>query len=111
MRSDTRRRESKTLWPVLNQGKAGKGHISAEIVRQLSALRDHLNTPFGTPDFPDRAAGPNRQKVVAHSRRAIAGSHRATQPARSAAALADVGAVHKRGSGAKRRGSCERVVV
>ena len=63
MRSDTRRRESKTLWPVLNQGKAGKGHISAEIVRQLSALRDHLNTQFGTPDVLDRAAGPNRQKA------------------------------------------------
>ena len=41
-----------TLWPVLNLSKAGKEHISAEVVRQLNALRDHLNTQFGSTQTP-----------------------------------------------------------
>ncbi len=32
-----------TLWPVLNQAKASKPYISAEIVRQLNEFRDHAN--------------------------------------------------------------------
>jgi len=37
-----------TLWPVLVAKPNGKDHVSAEIVRQLNAYRDHLNTLFGT---------------------------------------------------------------
>jgi integrase len=47
-----RRRGGETLWPVLNQGQAGKEHISAEIVRTLNAYRDHLNAQFGIPEAP-----------------------------------------------------------
>ena len=36
-----------TLWPVLSLKSGTKTHISAEIVRQLNAFRDHLNTLFG----------------------------------------------------------------
>lgn len=32
-----------TLWPVLDIGRAGKTHVSAEIVRALNAFRDHVN--------------------------------------------------------------------
>ena len=32
-----------TLWPVLDVGRAGKTHVSAEIVRALNAFRDHIN--------------------------------------------------------------------
>ena len=33
-----------TLWPVLAYERSNKRHISAEIVRQLNAYRDHINT-------------------------------------------------------------------
>lgn len=32
-----------TLWPVLDTARAGKPHVSAEIVRALNAFRDHVN--------------------------------------------------------------------
>ena len=32
-----------TLWPVLDIGRAGKPHVSAEIVRALNVFRDHVN--------------------------------------------------------------------
>ena len=35
-----------------------KSHVSAEIVRQLNAFRDHLNALFGTPDGPPIPPGP-----------------------------------------------------
>ena len=54
-----KRRGGDTLWRVLNEGRSGKDHISAEIVRQLNAFRDHLNTQFGTPDTPIVPLGPD----------------------------------------------------
>ncbi len=47
-----RRSGSDTLWPVLRPNICSKPHISSEVVRQLNAFRDHLNTQFGTPDAP-----------------------------------------------------------
>ncbi len=47
-----RRRGGDTLWRVLNDGQRCKEHISAEIVHQLNAFRDHLNAQFGTPAAP-----------------------------------------------------------
>ncbi len=41
-----------TLWRVLDDGRSRKDHISAEIVRQLNAFRDHLNVQFGTAEAP-----------------------------------------------------------
>lgn len=40
-----------TLWRVLAET-SSKDHISAEIVRQLNAFRDHLNAQFGTAEVP-----------------------------------------------------------
>jgi len=45
-------RGTDTLWPVLSLKTGTKTHVSAEIVRQLNAYRDHLNMLFGTPDEP-----------------------------------------------------------
>jgi hypothetical protein len=45
-------RGSDTLWPVLSLKAGTKPHVSAEIVRQLNAYRDHLNTLFGAEDAP-----------------------------------------------------------
>jgi integrase len=47
-----RRQGGDTLWRVLNDGQSRKHHVSAEIVRQLNAFRDHLNAQFGTPEAP-----------------------------------------------------------
>lgn len=47
-----KRRGGDTLWRVLDDGRSSKDHISAEIVRQLNAFRDHLNSQFGTPGAP-----------------------------------------------------------
>jgi hypothetical protein len=47
-----------TLWPVLDLGRARKDHVSAEIVRQLNAFRDHLDAQFGAKDAPIIAPGP-----------------------------------------------------
>jgi hypothetical protein len=51
-------RGTDTLWPVLDLGRASKDHLSAEIVRQLNAYRDHLNALFGIDDKPVIALGP-----------------------------------------------------
>jgi hypothetical protein len=51
-------RGTNTLWPVLDLGRAGKIYVSAEIVRQLNAFRDHLNAQFATADAPIIAPGP-----------------------------------------------------
>jgi len=51
-------RRSDTLWPVLVLNHGNKDHISAEIVRQLNAYRDHLNVLFGKADQPVIASGP-----------------------------------------------------
>jgi hypothetical protein len=48
-----------TLWRVLDDGRSSKDHISAEIVRQLNAFRDHLNAQFGTPETPIIPLGPD----------------------------------------------------
>ena len=37
-----------TLWPVLDIGRAGKTHVSAEIVRALNAFRDHVNSELSS---------------------------------------------------------------
>ncbi|MEO1178526.1 MAG: integrase, partial [Pseudomonadota bacterium] len=42
-----------TLWPVLDIGRAGKTHVSAEIVRALNAFRDHINSDLGVNDGTD----------------------------------------------------------
>ena len=52
-----KRRGGDTLWRVLSEGQSSKDHISAEIVRQLNALRDHLNAQFGTPEVPIVSSG------------------------------------------------------
>ena len=48
-----------TLWPVLARGSATKSYISAEIVRQLNAYRDHLNALFGSDEQPALPPGPS----------------------------------------------------
>lgn len=50
-----------TLWPVLLIRSTSKAHLSAEIVRQLNAYRDHLNALFGTADRPAIPPGPDGQ--------------------------------------------------
>ena len=47
-----------TLWPVLSIKTGTKDHVSAEIVRQLNAYRDHLNALFGTEPTPVVPPGP-----------------------------------------------------
>ena len=47
-----------TLWPVLSLKTGTKDHVSAEIVRQLNAYRDHLNALFGTDPAPVVPPGP-----------------------------------------------------
>jgi len=54
-----RHRGGDTLWRVLAERRDGKDHISAEIVRQLNAFRDHLNARFGTPEAPIIPPGPD----------------------------------------------------
>lgn len=39
-----------TLWPVLDVKRAGKTHVSTEIVRSLNAFRDHINDELAGPD-------------------------------------------------------------
>jgi hypothetical protein len=53
-------RSADTLWPVLVVKAGSKDHISAEIVRQLNAYRDHLNALFGTKDAPVIPPAPDR---------------------------------------------------
>lgn len=43
-----------TLWPVLDLSRAGKIHISAEIVRSLNEFRDHVNNELAEND-PENA--------------------------------------------------------
>jgi integrase len=54
-----RRKGGDTLWRVLDDGRSRKAHISAEIVRQLNAFRDHLNTQFARPGAPIVPPGPD----------------------------------------------------
>src|SRR3546814_6423412 len=55
----SRKTGSDTLWPVLRPGAVTKTHLSSEVVRQLNAFRDHLNTVFGSPDGPVIPPGPD----------------------------------------------------
>jgi len=50
---------SDTLWPVLRASTVTKTHLSSEVVRQLNAFRDHLNTAFGSPEEPVVPTGPD----------------------------------------------------
>jgi hypothetical protein len=50
--------DSDTLWPVLDRRRGSKDHVSAEIVRQLNAYRDHLNILFGSAGEPVVPGGP-----------------------------------------------------
>lgn len=52
-------RGTDTLWPVLALKPGTKAHVSAEIVRQLNAYRDHLNASFGAEDTPVIPPGPD----------------------------------------------------
>jgi hypothetical protein len=52
-------RSTDTLWPVLVVKAGSKDYISAEIVRQLNAYRDHLNASFGIKDGPVIPPGPD----------------------------------------------------
>jgi hypothetical protein len=64
-----------TLWPVLILKAGTKNHISAEIVRQLNAYRDHLNALFGTAEEPIVPPSPNGTPwriTTRHFRRTIA---------------------------------------
>ena len=54
-----RKTGSDTLWPVLRPRAVTKTHLSSEVVRQLNAFRDHLNTVFGSPDAPVIPPGPD----------------------------------------------------
>ena len=42
-----------TLWPVLDIRRAGKPHVSAEIVRALNVFRDHVNAELVGKDRTD----------------------------------------------------------
>jgi integrase len=54
-----RRHGDDTLWRVLDYGRSRKAHISAEIVRQLNAFRDHINAQFATPEAAIVTTGPD----------------------------------------------------
>ncbi|MGA0608323.1 integrase [Phenylobacterium sp. VNQ135] len=64
-----------TLWPVLSLKTGTKTHVSAEIVRQLNAFRDHLNGLFGAagePVIPPAADGSPWRFTTRQFRRTIA---------------------------------------
>ncbi len=64
-----------TLWPVLARGPATKSYISAEIVRQLNAYRDHLNALFGSDErlaIPPAPSGEPWRITTRQFRRTIA---------------------------------------
>jgi integrase len=67
-----RRRGGDTLWRVLNGGQRCKDHISAEIVRQLNAFRDHLNAQFGAPVVPPGPDGKPWRITTRQFRRTVA---------------------------------------
>lgn len=54
-----RKTKNDTLWPVLHPRAASKTYLSTEIVRQLNAYRDHINTAFGSVDAPIIPLGPD----------------------------------------------------
>ena len=64
-----------TLWPVLSLKTGTKDHVSAEIVRQLNAYRDHLNALFGAegaPVIPPAPGGAPWRITTRQFRRTIA---------------------------------------
>jgi integrase len=77
-----RRRGGDTLWRVLDDGRSSKDHISAEIVRQLNAFRDHLNTQFGTPETPVVPPGPDSKpwRITTRQFRRTVAWHIANRP-------------------------------
>lgn len=72
-----------TLWPVLDVRRAGKPHISAEIVRALNAFRDHVNSELlgndGAEAIPTRHGGKHFKITTSQFRRTLAW-HIANQP-------------------------------
>ncbi|MEZ5924117.1 MAG: hypothetical protein R3D57_06995 [Hyphomicrobiaceae bacterium] len=69
-----KQRGGDTIWRVLAET-SSNDHISAEIVRQLNALRDHLNEPFGTPGapvIPNGADGQSWRITTRQFRRTVA---------------------------------------
>jgi hypothetical protein len=63
------------LWPALSLKTGTKDHVSAEIVRQLNAYRDHLNALFGTepaPIIPPGLGGASWRITTRQFRRTIA---------------------------------------
>src|SRR6266481_6012673 len=77
-----RRRGGDTLWRVLDEGRSSKDHISAEIVRQLNAFRDHLNAQFGTLEAPIIPPGPDGKpwRVTTRQFRRTVAWHIANRP-------------------------------
>jgi hypothetical protein len=68
-------RGSDTLWPVLSLKTGTKAHVSAEIVRQLNAYRDHLNVSFSAetaPVIPPAPSGGPWRITTRQFRRTIA---------------------------------------
>jgi hypothetical protein len=68
-------RGTDTLGPLLSLQTGTKAHVSAEIVRQLNAYRDHLNGLFGTkgaPIIPSSPDGTAWQITTRQFRRTIA---------------------------------------
>lgn len=77
-----RRRGGDTLWRVLDDGRSRKTHISAEIVRQLNAFRDHLNAQFTTPEAPIVPPGPDGEpwRITTRQFRRTVAWHIANRP-------------------------------
>jgi integrase len=77
-----RHRGGDTLWRVLNDGRSSKMHVSAEIVRQLNAFRDHLDAQFGTPQAPIVPPGPDGKpwRITTRQFRRTVAWHIANQP-------------------------------
>lgn len=77
-----RRQGGDTLWRVLDDGRSHKAHISAEIVRQFNAFRDHLNAQFATPEAPIVPPGPDGEpwRITTRQFRRTVAWHIANRP-------------------------------
>lgn len=78
-----------TLWPVLSVTRSSKPHVSAEIVRQINAYRDHLNRLFGTDEAPAIPHGPDGKpwRITTRQFRRTIAWHIANRPFGSVAGM------------------------